>query len=129
MDYAYKRVGSKGFAQTVEAVERSVALHGFAVEQCHDIQERLQSKGFPIRPLVIFEIAPVGQARDSAMSLIMPCRIHVYEDEDRVIIAALRPTLFTAVFPEHEIDDIAAEVEKVIVQVVDGAVDETQRPD
>jgi uncharacterized protein (DUF302 family) len=123
VDYAYKRVGSKGFDETIEAVERSVALHGFAVDQCHDIQGRLHAKGFPIKPLVIFEIAPVGQAKDSAMSLIMPCRIHIYEDEGRVIVAALRPTLFTAVFPEHQIDEIAAEIERVIVQVVDSAVE------
>ncbi|MDO8986838.1 MAG: DUF302 domain-containing protein [Coriobacteriia bacterium] len=123
MDYAYKRIGSKGFAETIEAVERSVALHGFSVGQCHDIQGRLQSKGFPIGPLVIFEIAPVGEEADSAMSLIMPCRIHVYEDEGNVIVAALRPTVFAAVFPEHEIDELAAKVEITVVKIVDSAVD------
>lgn len=123
MDYAYKRVGSKGFDETLEAVERSVALHGFTIDQSYDIQGRLHAKGFPIRPLVIFEISPADEGKDSARALIMPCRIHVYEDEGSVIVAALRPTLFTAVFPEHKIDELAAQVERVVVEVVDGAVD------
>lgn len=123
MDYAYKRVGSKGFTETIEAVERAVALHGFAVDRCHDIQGRLESKGFPIKPLVIFEIAPSDDSGDAALALIMPCRIHVYEDRGDVIVAALRPTLFTAVFPEHRIDELAAQVEAIIVGMVDSAVD------
>ncbi len=123
MDYAYKRVGSRSFAETIEAVERAVALHGFDVERCHDIQGRLQSKGFPIRPLVIFEIGPAGDSTDPAVSLIMPCRIHVYEAEGQVIVAALRPTLFTAVFPEHQIDEVASRMERIVVEVVDSAVE------
>ena len=49
MDYAYKRIGAKGFRDTIDAVERSVGLHGFVVQAYHDIQGRLASKGFPIQ--------------------------------------------------------------------------------
>jgi uncharacterized protein (DUF302 family) len=122
VDYAYKRVGTKSFADTIEAVKRAVELHGFVVQRYHDIQERLASKGFPIRPLVIFEIAPAGERDDEDIALLMPCRINVYEEEGDVVVAALRPTLFQAVFPEHDLDALATEVERVVVAVVDESV-------
>ena len=122
MEYAYKRVGSKDFADTLEAVERSVTACGFVVFESYDIQSRLSAKGFPISPLVIIEIVPSDDSDDENLSLIMPCRIHVYEEAGDVVVAALRPTLFTAVFPEHEMDELARRVEQVVIAVVDGAV-------
>jgi uncharacterized protein (DUF302 family) len=122
VDYAYKRVGTSSFAEIIEAVKHAVELHGFVVQRYHDIQERLASKGFPIRPLVIFEIAPADASDDEALALLMPCRINVYEEDGDIIVAALRPTLFRAVFPEHDLDDVAAELEEAVVGVVDDAV-------
>jgi len=122
VDYAYRRVGTKDFTQTIEAVEEAVRLHGFVVQQFHDIRARLTAKGFPIRPLVIFEIAPVEGADDEMLSLLLPCRINVYQEGDSVVVAALRPTLFKAVFPEHELDAVAQRVEAEVIELVDAAV-------
>lgn len=121
MDFAYKRTSSAGFAETIRAVERSARNHGFDVRHSYDIRAALAAKGFPIRPLVIFEIDPIEDDLDDAVSLIMPCRIHVYEEADGVVVAVLRPTLFSAVFPEHDLDAIAQRVEKEMIDVVDGA--------
>ena len=122
MDYAYKRVGTEGFEATIEAVERSVRDHGFVIEQFHDISARLEAKGFPIRQLVIFEIGPAQESTDDMLRLLMPCRINVYEEGDEVVVAALRPTLFKAVFPEHELDALAQKIEADVVRVVDDSV-------
>lgn len=119
MDYAYKRVGSSGFQETIEAVERSVAARGFVVAASYDMQRRLSAKGFPISPLTIIEIIPAEESDDENLALMMPCRIHVYEEGGQIIIGALRPTLFTAVFPEHAMDALANKVEKVVIAVVD----------
>lgn len=122
MEYAYKRVGTGSFTETIEAVERSVRDHGFVVLHYHDITAALAAKGFPIRPLAIFEIAPVDLDLELPVALLMPCRINVYEQDSEVVVAALRPTLFSAVYPEHELDDVAREFETTVVSVVDGAV-------
>lgn len=108
--------------ETIEAVERSVRDHGFVVHQRHDIGATLATKGFPIRPLMILEVAPAEEV-DDPVTLIMPCRINVYEDSNDVVVAALRPSLFSAVFPEHELDDIADQFEKKVIKIVDGAVE------
>lgn len=122
MEYAYKRVAPVGFRDSIAAVERSVAECGFVVSASYDIQSRLSAKGFPISPLTILEIMPTQGSDDASLALIMPCRIHIYEEGDAVVIAALRPTLFTAVFPEHQMDVLADKIERVVIAVVDGAV-------
>lgn len=121
MEFAYKRQATATFAETIEAVERSARSHGFDVRHSYDIRAALAAKGFPIRPLVILEIVPSADDLDEAVSLIMPCRIHIYEEGDDVVVAALRPTLFSAVFPEHDLDVIAQRVEGEMIEVVDGA--------
>ena len=123
MDFAYKREAAAGFAETTEAVERSARDHGFDVRHTYDIRAALAAKGFPIRPLVIFEIVPSEGDLDEAVALIMPCRIHIYEEGSGVVVAALRPTMFRAVFPEHDLDAIAQRVENEMIEVVDAAAD------
>ncbi|MDP2401450.1 MAG: DUF302 domain-containing protein [Actinomycetota bacterium] len=123
MDYAYRRFTEHTFSDTVEAVGRSVAAHGFDILQFHDICGRLAAKGFPIRPLVILEITPADEAQDARLELLMPCRINVYEDGGRVVVAALRPSVFSAIFPEHELDALAAEVDRLVMAIVDAATD------
>lgn len=121
MDYAYKRVAPREFAQTLIDVERSVKRCGFVVEHSYDIGAALAAKGFPIRPLMIYEVAP-AEAVDDPVTLIMPCRINVFEEDGTVTVSALRPSVFVAVFPEHDLAEIAMAYEGRIIDIVDGAV-------
>ncbi len=122
MNYAYKRLGTRGFHETVKAVERSAANQGFIVLHFHDICGKLAAKGFPISPLVILEVGPAEETAEEVLALLMPCRINVYEEAGEVVVAALRPSVFSAIFPEHELDGIAEEVDRTAMAIVDGAV-------
>jgi uncharacterized protein (DUF302 family) len=68
----------------VEAVERSVRLHGFDVVKRHDLQAILAAKGFEIQPLIVLEIAVAGGMGDV-------CTMHVYADGDAVWVSAIKP--------------------------------------
>ena len=122
MKFAYKRESPTGFIETMVAVESAARAHGFTVRHSYDIRAALAAKGFPIRPLVIFEVVPAEGELEDAVALLMPCRIHVYEEGDEIVVAALRPTLYREVFPEHDLDEIAQRVEGEIIEVVDAAV-------
>ncbi len=128
MEYAYKRHCAMSFPDAVEAVELSVSDHGFVVQERYDIGAALAAKGFPIRPLMILEVAPAEEI-DDLVTLILPCRINIYEEKDHAVIAVLRPSLFSAVFPEHELDEIADRFEKRVVELVDGAAGDGARSD
>jgi uncharacterized protein (DUF302 family) len=133
VDFSYKRVGSRGFTETVCAVERSIRAHGFAVAQMHDIQATLASKGFAIDPLRIYEIAgrrPLlgdgmaepGHRGHEKLELLMPCRVNVFIEDGDVVVAAVRPTVMCQVFPDRGLDEVARAVEAIVVELVDEAV-------
>lgn len=121
MDYTYRRVAANGFESTRAAVERSVAAHGFEVRHVHDLQATLASKGFPIQPLCIFELwlADTAQTQTREGKMLMPCRLHVYVEEEAVCVAAIRPTLVAMMFPEVDFAGLDQRVEDSIVGLVD----------
>lgn len=129
LDYSYKRVGTRGYLDTLGAVERSIRAHGFAVSHVHDIQATLASKGFSIDPLRIYEIngrRPLlgagGDAAADKVSMLMPCRVNVFIEDGDVVVAAVRPTVMCQVFPEADLTELAEAVEAIVVELVDESV-------
>jgi len=129
--YDYRRESALGFSETVSAAEAALGRHGFSVSAMHDIQATLAAKGFAIQPIRIYEIVgPVhaasadedANAVDARIARLMPCRINVFVEDDSVVVTALRPTLLCRVFPEEDLDEVAAALERVLVAVVDEAV-------
>ena len=118
--YAHRRTSRLPFADTVIAVEAAARTHGFSIVRSHDIQSALASKGFDIGPLVIVELGPDEEA-DALLSLLLPIRLNVYEEEGSVVVAALRPTLFREVFPEHDLEEASQRLESAVVCVLDEA--------
>lgn len=121
MKFAYKRVTRNSFDETVIAVERSAVERGLVVLQSHDIQAALAAKGFDINPLRIMQVGP-QEDPTGVEALLLPVRINVYVEDEHTVVAALRPTLFTAVFPEHDLDSAAEDIERRVTEVVDAAV-------
>jgi uncharacterized protein (DUF302 family) len=130
--YDYRRECACGFDDAVDSVEAALGRHGFTVRVMHDIQATLASKGFHIKPIRIYEVDGPGdpgatgggapEGVDGRLARLMPCRINVFVEEDTVVVTALRPTLLCRVFPEEDLDDVAAALERVLVAVVDEAV-------
>jgi len=124
MDFTYKRVGSKDFDSTVEAVESAVRSHGFLLSRSHDIQATLEAKGFRIQPLRVFEvvIAPVAGGDEAERRLVNVCRLHVYVEDDAVVVTAIRPTIMSKVFPDPAAQREANRLERSVVRLVDEVV-------
>ena len=120
MRYAHRRTSSLSFRETVESVEEAARGQGFAVERTLDIQSALAAKGFAISPLVIVELGP-DEDVDALVSLLLPIRLNVYEEDGAVMVAALRPSLFREVFPEHDLEKASLRLESAVVRVLDEA--------
>jgi uncharacterized protein (DUF302 family) len=129
--YDYRRVCRCGFDEAVTSVEAALGRHGFTVSAMHDIQATLAAKGFAIKPIRIYEVSGQGAPEGSSHTLeahaearlarLMPCRINIFVEDETVVVTALRPTLLCRVFPEEDLDEIAAAIERVLVAVVDEA--------
>lgn len=113
MEFTYRREGGKAFADTVEAVERSIRSHGFDVIQRHDLRATLASKGFEIQPLVVLDVSVPGARADL-------CKLHVYAEGDTVWVSAIRPlALWRELSGESEGE--SADAEASVVSLVDAA--------
>jgi len=126
MELDYTVSTDKTLDEAVGAVTERTAAHGFKVQFVHDVAATLAEKGFVREPVTIIEMcnakyASQVLARDVKIGLMLPCPVMVYEEDGQVLISTMRPSLIGAFFPEAGIDDVAAEVEAVIVQIIDEA--------
>jgi uncharacterized protein (DUF302 family) len=116
----------KTFDEAVEAVERKAAEKGFRVLHTHDVAATLAEKGFPRSPLKIIEIcnakyASQVLARDVKISLMLPCPISVFIQQDKTYISTLLPSSISQFYPEAGIEHLAAEVEDIVLRIIEEA--------
>ena len=102
----------------VEDLRAAVAKHGFGVLHAYDLQETLNSKGFPLpHACHILEVCNPEQAskvltEDIGMNIALPCRISVYEEDGQTKIATALPTkLLSALSASPALAAVAEEVE------------------
>ena len=102
----------------VEDLRASVAKHGFGVLHAYDLQETLNSKGFPLpHACHILEVCNPEQAskvltEDIGMNIALPCRISVYEENGQTKIATALPTkLLSALSASPALAAVAEDVE------------------
>jgi uncharacterized protein (DUF302 family) len=114
---------TKPFDEAVDAVQKASAAKGFRVLHVHDIAATLAEKGFPRQPLKIIEVCNAKFAsqvleKDVKLALMLPCPISVYTDAGKTHISTMRPTALATFFPNAGVDGIAAEVEKIILEIM-----------
>ncbi len=124
-DFAYIVETKKSFDEAVISVLKAVEQKGWVVFQIYDIKERLAAKGFEQKPLKIIEICSGKYAnqfldKNRLISLCMPCKINVLEEDGTVKIITMKPTMISQFFPEVEKKE-AGEVEREIKEIVDSA--------
>jgi len=124
IDYTQKT--NKTFEQCVSDVVEQVAKHGFMVLHIHNVQATLKIKGIDIKPFKIIEFCNATSAneiisKDINSGLLLPCKINVYQKDESVFINAFLPTAISAILDESQFNDLPAEIEKIIKDIVDKA--------
>ncbi len=124
-DFAYIVETEKSFDETIVSVLKAVEQKGWALFQIYDIRERLAAKGFKQKPLKIIEICSGKYAnqflnKNRLISLCMPCKINVLEEDGKIKIIGMKPTMISQLFPEVSKQE-AEEVEKDIKEIIDKA--------
>ena len=124
-DFAYIVETKKKFDDAVVSVLKSVEQKGWALFQVYDIRERLAAKGFSQKPLKIIEICSGKYAnqflnKNRLISLCMPCKINVLEENGKIKIAGMKPTMISQFFSEVDLKE-AEQAEKDVIEIVDNA--------
>ncbi|CAG0983596.1 hypothetical protein ANAEL_01885 [Anaerolineales bacterium] len=115
---------TKSVDEAVAAIETKAAEKGFRVLHVHDVQATLAAKGFETEPMKIVEVcnakfASQVLAKDKKISLMLPCPISVFVEAGKTYISALKPRVIADYYPHANIEEIATEVEHVILALVD----------
>jgi uncharacterized protein (DUF302 family) len=119
----------KNISEVASAVPVSAQANRFGVMQVHNLKETMAKKGVEfIRQCLIFEVCQPQQAkevleRNMSISTMLPCRISVYEEEGKTILATLKPTALLEIFGEPQLRSVAYEVENTIVKIMQQAAD------
>jgi uncharacterized protein (DUF302 family) len=110
-----------GFEKTVQLLTETAEKHEWKVPFVHDLQQSLAKSGKHVRPVKVIEICkPQYSGKmlelndERIISVMMPCRISVYEKEDgKTYIGLINTGELAAALPEN------------IAAVMKAAADET----
>ena len=114
----------KTVSETATALHAAVQANQFGVMQVHNLKETMVKKGVEFeRECQIFEICQPQQAKkvldqNMSVSTALPCRISIYEEGGKTILASLRPTILLGMFDSPQLEGVAKEVEDTIVRIM-----------
>jgi len=106
------------------ALQAAVQANHFGVMQVHNLKETMAKKGVDFaRECLIFEVCQPQQAKkvleqNMSVSTALPCRISIYEEGGKTILATLRPTTLLAMFNAPQLEGVAQEVEATLVKIM-----------
>jgi uncharacterized protein (DUF302 family) len=117
----------KTVSETAAALQAAVEAHHFGVMQVHNLKEAMEKKGVEFaRECLVFEVCQPRQAKkvldqNMSVSTALPCRISLYEEGGKTILATLKPTTMLAMFNVPQLESVAREVEDTIIKIMNEA--------
>ncbi len=117
----------KTVKEAAAALQAAVQANQFGVMQVHNLKETMMKKGVEFdRECLIFEVCQPQQAKkvldeNMSVSTALPCRISIYEEGGKTILASLKPTTLLALFNTPQLKAVAQAVEDTIVKIMSEA--------
>ena len=114
----------KTVSEAATALQTAVQANQFGVMQVHNLKETMAKKGVDFaRECLIFEVCQPQQAKkvldeNMSVSTALACRISIYEEDGKTILATLKPTTLLAMFDTPQLTEVAREVEDTIVKIM-----------
>tara|TARA_R110002050_G_scaffold191696_1_gene326507 strand:+ start:31 stop:420 length:390 start_codon:yes stop_codon:yes gene_type:complete len=119
---------AKGSLDAVgKRLEEAVKARKFGVIAILDLQAKMREKGVDFaRPCRIYEVCNPQKAKqvlesDMRISTALPCRISLYEEGGKTMLATLLPTETLGLFGAPGLEAVAQEVEREITAMMDAA--------
>jgi len=119
-----KLTTKKTVSEAAVALHTAVEANHFGVMQVHNLKETMTKKGVAFaHECLIFEVCQPQQAKkvldqNMSVSTALPCRISIYEEGGKTILASLKPTTLLALFNTPQLTGVAQEVEDTIVKIM-----------
>lgn len=127
LDFHYTVTTAKNVADAIAALEQALAEHKFTALWHLHINSKLAEKGFSLAPQFhVFEVCNAAKAKQALETNIqvgyfLPCKIVIYERDQKTHIGLLRPQMLMQMLGEPRLQGLADEVESELRSVVDTA--------
>ena len=111
----------------VARLEEAAAANQFGVLGVHDLKQKMGAKGVDFacacRVLEVCNPVKAKEVLEGNMSIstVLPCRISVYEEDNAIKVATVRPTMLLNLFDSTELQAVAKEVEDTLIRIIDTA--------
>ena len=122
---------NKTVSDTAAALQAAVEANHYGVMQVHNLKDTMMKKGVEFaHECLIFEVCQPQQAKkvleqNMSFSTALPCRISIYEEGGKTILATLKPTTLLAMFNTPQLEGVAQGVEDTIVKIITAAAQES----
>jgi uncharacterized protein (DUF302 family) len=123
----YNVISEKSLEQVCAALQEAVPAHKFGLIATHNLRETMAKKGVAFdRECRVFEVCNPHQAKKvlearMEISTALPCRISVYEEDGKVVLSTMKPSVMLGMFEVPELEPVAAEVEESMVAIMQEA--------
>ena len=119
-----KLTTEKTISQLKADLQAAIQASHFGLMQVHNLKETMANKDVAFaKECLIFEICQPQQAKkvleqNMGISTALPCRISIYEDGGKTMLATLKPTNLLAMFNTPQLEGVAQEVEDTLVKIM-----------
>jgi uncharacterized protein (DUF302 family) len=120
INYGFVKEFKGSFEEAVEKITQSLAKEGFGILTTIDVQAKLKEKlGIDFRKYLILGACAPPSAHKAILAeenigLMLPCNVIVYEKDDKVMVAAVKPTTAMQMIENERLNEIAGEIESKI---------------
>jgi uncharacterized protein (DUF302 family) len=120
----YQVKSKKSLSEVTHDLETATQRHKYGIMCTHDLKSKMKEKGVEFnRDCLIFEVCNPHQVKkvlekNAEISTALPCRISVYREGDKTVLATLRPTVMMALFETVGLEPVAQKVEDTIVAIM-----------
>lgn len=122
----------KTVSDAAAALQAAVEANHFGVMQVHNLKDTMVKKGVEFaHECLIVEVCQPQQAKkmleqNMGVSTALPCRISIYEEGGKTILATLKPTTLLAMFNTPQLEGVAQQVENTIVKIMTESAKESK---
>lgn len=122
-----QRSTEKTIEEASKALEAAIQDNHFGLMQVHDLQASMKKKGVELEnPCLIFEVCQPHEAKEvleqnMSLSTALPCRISLYQENGKTVLATLKPTVLLGMFHSPDLQSVAEEVEAALLKIMEAA--------
>lgn len=125
MDYGYRKMVDMPFDQAIEKTKIELSKEGFGILTEINVKETLkkkldvESENYVILGACNPPFAYEALKAEKEIGLLLPCNVIVYQDQDKVFVSAIVPSVAMGMVDNPNLTGIAGQAEEKLKKVID----------